>query len=122
MTNIRFVILLLSSSITRRRRRKWGVYHFVGRESLFLVGTSPCPVLPAFVSQLFPPRYVLFKAVVAKIVLQPVETGYDPYFFNSNQSSRCVILNHLKYIISANTTIYLLSIMHIATCFDSKES
>jgi len=30
-------------------------------------------------------------------------------------------MNYFKYIIS-NTTIYLLSIMHIAKCFDSKES
>lgn len=50
----------------------------MGREFLFLVDTSPCPVLPAFVSQLCPPRDVVFKAVVAEIVLQRVETGVDP--------------------------------------------
>ena len=35
-------------------------------------------MLPAVVSQLCPPRDVIFKAVVAKIVFQRVETGGDP--------------------------------------------
>jgi hypothetical protein len=50
----------------------------MGREFLFLFDTSPCRVLPTFVSQLCPPRDVIFKAVVAEIVFQRVETGDDP--------------------------------------------
>jgi len=43
------------------------------------------------------------------------------YRINNYKHRKHILLYYSKYIIS-NTTIYLLSIMHIATCFDPKES